>query len=171
MIELDLADGRTVTIVPMSPTDGERLRRFHDTLSEETRRRRFFAVHPILTPEEVYRFTHVDHDEREALVAVADGDIVAVGRFDRIPTSNDGAGTTAEVAFAVSDDWQGQGIGAALFAYLADRARELGVTCFVAETMFDNRPMLALFRHAGLPIAEHVREGVVTVVMDLGGKQ
>ena len=168
MTDLDLADGRTVVIEPIAPSDGDRLQRFHATLSDETTRRRFFAVHPVLTPAEVRRFTHVDHQDREAFVALADGEIVAVGRFERIPSTSDGTASAAEVAFVTSDAWQGRGIGAALFACLADRARALGITRFVAETMFDNRPMLAMFRHAGLPVTERVREGVVTVEMELG---
>ena len=77
-------------------------------LTNETTRLRFFIPHPHLTPGEVERFTHVDHHEREALVALDGPDLIAVGRFDRLPGTDD-----AEVAFVVADGWQGQGVGSA----------------------------------------------------------
>lgn len=157
-----LGDGSVVTVLPMGPEEAERLVRFHHRLSAETTRRRFFSVHPELSATELERFTHVDHVDREAFIAVADGEIVAVARFDRI-----GDGAAAEVAFVVADSWQGRGLGTSLLAHLADRARELGVKRFVAETLSENGPMLAVFRHAGLPITERVAGGVVDVAIDL----
>ena len=114
-----LRDGSEVAIVPMAATDSARLMRFHHTLSEETIYRRFFFFHPELSEKETDHFTHVDHHDREALVAVADDEIVAVARFDRLDEPRE-----AEVAFVVADSWQGRGIGSLLFARLAQLARE-----------------------------------------------
>ncbi len=157
-----LRDGSVVVLLPMTPEEAERLIRFHHRLSAETTRRRFFSVHPELSPAELERFTNVDHLDREAFIAVAEGEIVGVGRFDRI-----GDRDRAEVAFVVVDTWQGRGVGTALFAHLVDRARELEISRFVAETLPENGPMLAVFRHAGLPITERLAGGVVDVVLDL----
>jgi GNAT superfamily N-acetyltransferase len=157
-----LRDGTTVAVLPMGPEEADRLVRFHGTLSAETTRRRFFSVHPELSPDEVHRFTHVDHVDREAVIAVADGEIVAVARFDRLADRHD-----AEVAFVVADSWQGRGLGSVLFRHLVERARELGVRRFVAETLAHNVAMLALFRHAGLPITERHGGGVVDVALEL----
>ena len=152
-----LHDGSTVDLRPIEPSDEHRLARFHHGLSRDTVRRRFFYVHPELTDAELRRFTHVDHLNREAIVAVADGEIIAVRpRFDRIDES-----TAAEVAFVVADSWQGRGLGTALLSRLAARARHLGVTRLVAETLADNRQMLAVFHHAGLPTTERVDDRVV----------
>jgi len=160
---LVLRDGTAVELVPMCPEDAGRLVRFHHTLSADTTYLRFFSVHPELNDRELYRFTHVDHRDREAFVAVSDGEIVAVARFDRL-----GDGSDAEVAFVVADPWQGRGLGRALFDHLADRAHEVGVSRFVAETLFHNRRMLTVFHQAGLPLTERVDDGVVHVTMDLG---
>ena len=46
-------------------------------LTNETTRLRFFILHPHLTPDEVERFTHVDHHDREALVALDGPDVIA----------------------------------------------------------------------------------------------
>jgi GNAT superfamily N-acetyltransferase len=158
----ELRDGTAVEIEPMHRTDSGRLESFHHTLSPETIRLRFFYLHPHLSEEEVQRFTHVDHDDREALVAVHDGEIIGVARFDRLEDAAD-----AEVAFVVADAWQGRGLGSLLFRRLAARAAEVGVRRFVAETLFRNRRMLAVFRHAGLPYVESMDGDVVSIVLEL----
>jgi GNAT superfamily N-acetyltransferase len=86
-------------------------------------------------------FTHVDHQNREAVVALDDGEIVAVARFDRL-----GDGTLAERAFVVADEYQGRGVGSGLLQELIRLARVLGVRSFVAETLPHNQKMLT-----GLP--------------------
>lgn len=158
-----LRDGTVVDIVAMRDSDAGRLVRFHHTLSSETTYRRFFSFHPELTSTELHRFTHVDHCDREAVVAVADGEIVAVARFDRLENPTD-----AEVAFVVADRWQGRGLGTLLFEYLTRRARDLGIARFVAETLTHNHPMLAVFHHAGLPVHERVAAGVAHLAIHLG---
>jgi GNAT superfamily N-acetyltransferase len=87
-----------------------------------------------------------------------------VGRFDRLADRS-----VAEVAFAVADDWQGKGIGRSLFEWLADRAGQLGVTRFRAETQWENAPMLGLFRHVGRPMTTRAEGSVVHVELDLSG--
>lgn len=156
-----LRDGSRVAVVPMQPTDSVRLMRFHATLSPETTYSRFFSVHPELSSKELHRFTHVDHHDREAIVALADDEIVAVARFDLLNA------TDAEVAFVVADSWQGRGIGSLLLGRLARRATEIGVVRFVADTLPTNQRMLTVFRHADLPIWERIEEGVVHLTLSL----
>ena len=59
------------------------------------------------------------------------------------------------MAFVVSDEQQGRGIGTVLLEHLAAAARERGITRFVAETLARNRQMLGVFRAAGF--AERTR--------------
>jgi RimJ/RimL family protein N-acetyltransferase len=153
---------RIAVIRPIAATDGASLDRFHEGLSDETTRMRFFVLHPHLTPSEVDRFVHVDHHDREALVAIADDEIVGVGRFERLADSND-----AEVAFVVTDMWQGRGVGTSLFTALVERARSEGVERLVAETLGDNHRMLAVFHHAGHVVESSIEAGVIRVVLDV----
>jgi RimJ/RimL family protein N-acetyltransferase len=159
---IELRDGTTVELHPMHADDAASLLRFHHTLSLETTHLRFFAVHPELSAAELHRFTHVDHREREAIVATVAGEIVGVARFDRLGESRD-----AEVAFVVADSWQGRGLGAALFDRLAERALEVGIARFVADTLPHNQRMQAVFHHSGLPVTSGLRDDVVHVVIDL----
>ena len=161
---ITLPGGAVVQLHPMQAEDAEALVRFHHSLSRDTTYLRFFSVHPELSDEEVHRFTHVDHRDREALVATIGDDIAGVARFDRLEHSGD-----AEVAFVVADRWQGQGLGAVLFDALAARARSLGISRFVADTLPHNRRMLNVFHHRGLPCTSELRDGVVHIEIDLGG--
>lgn len=160
-----LRDGTAVDLVAMGPADAERLVRFHKSLSPDTTYRRFFAFHPELSPKELYRFTHVDHREREAIIAVLDGEIIGVGRYDRLGEEG-GAEGDAEVAFVVADSWQGRGLGTILLEHLAERAREAGLTRLVADTLAHNRPMLTVFDRAGAT-TDGVESGVVHITIDL----
>lgn len=159
---IELHDGTTVRVHPMDASDAPSLERFHHMLSAETRYFRFFTFHPWLSEEELHHFTHVDHTMREAIVAAAGDEIVAVARFDRRKGLLE-----AEVAFVVVDGWQGLGLGTALFRRLADRARAVGVRRLVADVLPHNRRMLAVFHHSGLSVHSETRDGVVHLVLDL----
>lgn len=139
-----MIDGGTGHLRPIQPKDAERLVAFHNRLSAETIRYRFFAPHPTLSPAEVEDFTQVDHDQRVALVAVLGEDLVAVGRYDRIPGTD-----VAEVAFVVDDAQQGRGWGSVLLEHLAAIASERGVRRFEADVLTDNVRMVRVFVDAG----------------------
>lgn len=160
-----LPGGPDVNVRPMEPTDADALVRFHGRLSNETTYRRYFGVHPTLRPAELERFTHVDHVDREAVVACdGDGDIVGVGRYDRTPGT-----TEAEGAFVVRDDWQGLGLGGVLLRHVIDHAKANGMNALTAETLRLNRPMLVVFRRSGYPMTTRTDYGTIHVRLDLAG--
>jgi ribosomal protein S18 acetylase RimI-like enzyme len=74
----------------------------------------------------------------------------------------------AEVAFAIIDEYQGQGIGTALLRNLLLIARANGLKQLVAEVLPENAPMLALFRKCGFGVSKSVA-GLVHAVLDLNG--
>jgi acetyl coenzyme A synthetase (ADP forming)-like protein len=156
-----LADGSLARLRPISSGDRESLRAFHDLLSDETKRLRFFSVHPFLSEAELDRFVTVDYKNRLALVAVVRGQLAAVGRYDRLGASE------AEVAFTVRDDLQGKGIATVLLEHLAAAARERGIDTFVADVLAENRRMLDVFRQAGFAEAAAFEGGAIRVTMTL----
>lgn len=139
-----LTDGGAVHVRPIRPADAAALVDFHGRLSAETVFWRFFSFHPELTEAEVQRFTHLDYQNRVALVAELGDRLVAVGRYERLAGTRD-----AEVAFVVADEHQGRGLGTVLLEHLASAARERGINRFVADTLPGNRRMLDVFRAAG----------------------
>ncbi|TQN42695.1 acetyltransferase (GNAT) family protein [Blastococcus colisei] len=132
----------TVTTRPVRPDDAALFCRLWPRLSPETVYRRFHAPVHRLPEETVRRLVTVDHDLREAVVAVVGGEVVGVARYDRPP----GAPATAEVAVLVEDAWQGAGVGRQLLASLTDLAARRGVRTFTATVQPDNRPVLGLVR-------------------------
>ena len=153
-----LADGGVVHLRPIRPEDGDDLLAFHAALSDRSRYFRFFSPHPRLSTSEVERFTSVDMVDRVALVAVLEGTLVGVGRFDRRPGAPD-----AEVAFVVADAQQGRGIATVLLEHLAAAARERGITTFTAEVLPANRAMLNVFASVGFMSTRTFDDGVMHV--------
>lgn len=156
-----LRDGTVAHIRPITPADADRLRQFHNRQSDESIYFRFFAPLRELSDRDVHRFTHVDYRDRVALVAILNGEIVGVGRFDRINASS------AEVAFNISDHMQGKGIGSVLLEHLAAIAPEVGITRFTAEVLPHNRKMLMVFKDAGYEVSSHIEDGVVGLSFDI----
>ena len=153
-----VADGGTVHIRPIQPTDADALVAFHESLSARTRYLRFFSAYPRIPERDLHRFTHVDHHDRVALLALLGNEIIGVGRYDRTPEADD-----AEVAFVVTDAHQGRGIGSALLEHLAAAARESGVARFTAVVLAENDAMLRVFRDAGYQTTRHFEQGEVSL--------
>jgi GNAT superfamily N-acetyltransferase len=153
-----LSDGTRCTLRPIRPDDAERLVEFHQHLSQRSTFLRFFTVHPTLSAEEVKRFTTVDYVDRLAFVVERSGQVIAVGRFDRLVGTPE-----AEVAFVVADDYQHHGLGSLLLDELAQAARARGIATFVAETLCENKAMLDVFHHSGFDVSTKIEYGTVSL--------
>ncbi|MDT4971017.1 MAG: hypothetical protein QOG22_1160 [Pseudonocardiales bacterium] len=153
-----VADGGTVHLRPIRPSDAEALVEFHAGLSTHTRYLRYFSAYPRIPERDLYRFTNVDHHDRVALIAQLGGKIIAVGRYEREPDT-DGA----EIAFVVADAHQGRGIGSVLLEHLAAAAREIGLKRFQAIVLAENTAMIRVFRDAGYAATRHLDYGEVTL--------
>ncbi|HEY7274273.1 MAG TPA: GNAT family N-acetyltransferase [Actinoplanes sp.] len=141
----------------MQPSDADAIVALHSRLSERTRYLRYFSPYPSIPERDLRRFVNVDHHAREAFVVVSGSRIMAVGRYERLaPDSPD-----AEVAFVVEDAHQGRGIGSVLIEFLADAARQNGITRFVAEVLPQNGSMLRVFSDFGYPVQRRYADGVV----------
>jgi RimJ/RimL family protein N-acetyltransferase len=163
---LTLRDGAFVHVRPIQPDDTQRLQAFHARLSPETIEYRYFGPVPVLTAERAEWLTHVDYEQRMALVATLDsaaGDeqLVAVVRYEGLDR------TTAEVAFVVEDAWQGHGIATQLLYRLALYARQRGFATFVAEIMSSNFRMREVICHAGFRYTTRYEDGCVEMRMDI----
>jgi len=161
--EITLDDGTPLTLRLIDGDDTERLMAMHRRLSAGTVRRRFFAMLPELDPKQAHRFTHVDGQDRAAVVAVnGAGDLVGVARYDRFPDTDD-----AEVAVVVQDSYQHHGLGTALLTELTSYARNHGIQRFVADVLMENSPMFATFSDVGLVGTSEYASGVAHLVMTL----
>ena len=161
-----MRDGRKLEIRALRPQDLTDLRAAVDRTSAQSLYRRFFGAKRSFSDKEVAFFVNVDFANHVALVAVVEerghAAIVAGGRYI---VQQPG---TAEIAFIVVDDYQGQGIGSALLRHLAILARNAGLKEFAAEVLPENIPMLKTFEKSGLKMSTKREAGTVHVALELG---
>lgn len=152
---LPLDDGRIVTVRPVLPQDAEATAGFVSGLSSEARRRRFHIGLRTL-PEALLRsFTEVDFRTHVALIAEAprrdeEPLLVADARYIVGPD-----GASAEFAIAVSDAWQGVGLGRQLLTRLGQHARRSGLRRLHGTMVRDNGAMIALIASLGGRVRSH----------------
>jgi GNAT superfamily N-acetyltransferase len=161
-----LRDGSGLVIRPIRPEDKSAIAAGFERMSPESRFRRFFAPLQRLSEGDLAYLTEVDHHDHEAVIGfdAGTGEPVGVARFIRSDVQ-----TEAEVAVTVIDDWQGRGAATALLDRLVRRAREEGITHFVALVMTENREAIELFDHMASPGSDRRRSasGHLELVLDL----
>lgn len=160
-----LRGGDRIAIRAVRPDDRERLMHAFHALDRKSIYQRFFFLKRELSDEELRQITESDGARVAALVAtIGSGDqevIVGLGQYAR-------RGSAAQIAFAVEEDFQGRGIATRLLRRLVRIARDHGVSHFEADVLAENRPMLAVLRHSGLPVEESEADGVVHLTIPLG---
>jgi GNAT superfamily N-acetyltransferase len=160
-----LRDGRRIEIRALKPEDRDGMVAAFDRVSAQSRQRRFFSARRTLTEKEIAFFLNVDFVDHVALVAAAEEGgkpaVVGGGRYIVVEPGR------AEIAFAVLDQYQGQGIGAALMRHLLALARRAGLKELVAEVLPENAPMLKVFKRCGLPMTTKREAEVVHVTLQL----
>jgi RimJ/RimL family protein N-acetyltransferase len=155
--EVVTENGLRLSLRPIRPDDTPLLARFHERLSSHSIYRRYFSLHPVLSDLELRHLTEVDYVTRFAFVVEYLGELIGVGRFDRLPASSD-----AEVAFIVADEFHHLGIGLLLLERLADVAWSLGITAFCAETQADNRSMMGVFASSGFVVNARMQDEIIS---------
>ena len=156
--DIELPSGLQVRIRPIRPEDEALMIAFHATLSDRSVHFRYFgaiALNQRTAHERLSRLCFIDYDRQIALVAVTPDSgngsplIVGVGRLVKLSTCGE-----AEVAFVVSDNFQGQGIGAELMCLLIQFARNESLTSLRAVFVAENEAMRGLCLRFGFQIAE-----------------
>jgi acetyl coenzyme A synthetase (ADP forming)-like protein len=141
--------------------DREAVRRFYHDLSQESRRRRFMSAGE--APQQIIDRLCDSSDPARAMTLLAlrhlaDGvHVIAVCSYVAVNA------TTAEVAFAVDDRFQGKGIATSMLERLAVLAADHGFHWFQAETLFENLPMIDVFRDSGFEVRSKSGDGVIDV--------
>jgi acetyltransferase len=166
-----MKDGTPITIRPIRPEDEPTMVKFHQSLSEDSVRLRYF--HPMklgmrVAHERLTRVCFNDYDRELALVAERrdpqsrEREILAVARMNKIPGSNE-----AEFALLVSDRWQSQGIGSKMLSMLIQVARDEKLSSLNADILPDNTGMQRICRRLGFGITQDMEERVVKATMKL----
>jgi len=144
-----LADGSRVELRRLQPSDKARMAAAFESLSAQSRYRRFFSPMARLSDRYLRYLTDVDQVDHLAWGAVdptAEGapglGVVRCVRLVDEPT-------VAEAAVTVVDPWQGRGLGPLLLEVLAEDARCHGIEAFRGYVLPDNTPMRSLIEHTG----------------------
>lgn len=160
-----LRDGTTATLRVAQPRDVEALRAFFEQLSPESRRRRFFSAN---RPSAILLADLCESSNpRSQLTLLVDRTrqggprIIATGSYLAVDEQ------TAEVAFAVDDEFHGKGLGTLLLERLALLAARHGFLRFWAVTHADNKGMLDVFRESGFPATERLEGGAIEISLSV----
>ena len=158
-------DGLNIFIRPIKISDEPLLKDFVYSLSDQSMYRRFMSVRKDMPHERLQDLVIIDYTQEVAILVFTTHDekkelILGVGRYYIDPGMH-----TAEVAFAVRDDYQKRGIGTELLAYLTYLAKREGLLGFTAEVLAENRPMLHTFEKGGFDIKKTTVAGLCELKM------
>jgi acetyl coenzyme A synthetase (ADP forming)-like protein len=156
-----LRDGSTMRFHPPGAADAAAMVDFFRGLSDHSLYLRFHG-HPSVDEHLVEPVLEPDWVERGALIGTKDDAVVALASYVRLRDAR-----SAEVAFAVADEFQGRGIATRLLERLASLAAGVGIETFVAEVMPDNLAMLRVFGAAGFEETCVLEAGTVEVRLEL----
>jgi acyl-CoA hydrolase/GNAT superfamily N-acetyltransferase len=138
-------NGEEVTIRPAKPVDERRIQEHFYNQDKEDIYSRFFQARTRFVRDDMESMYQIDYIKDLTLVAVVGefgfGKVVAVSEYLLEEEKN-----IAEVAFSVSKDWQGRGLGKILMRKLSEAARENGIAGLVAYTLPGNQGMIRLFK-------------------------
>ncbi|GLX99521.1 GNAT family N-acetyltransferase [Herbidospora sp. NBRC 101105] len=152
-----LRDGGIAHIRPLGPGDVPELHELVERVSEKSAYLRFFTGGRATAHAYMDAIARPGHHGR-VLVALVAGRLAAVAEY--IPDA-DGA---ADLGVLVDDALHGTGLGTLLIEHLALAAAAEGVTRFVADVLTENKVMLDVLSHVGLPV-EITRSGPDTRVI------
>lgn len=150
-----LRDGSTVRVRPVRADDAVAVHDFLEGLSPESIAFRFFGAADLDWATRF--FLDVDYAGSFALLAESGNPrrVIAHAAYARIDDER------AEVAFVVSDQWQGHGIATILLAHLAGVAHSRGISTFTAQVLPANHRMVDVFRESGFPVtARSTRDAI-----------
>jgi len=133
--------GPTILVRPLTHGDARTVMAVFEQLSDASRRARFNGAKPCLSRADLRELAAVD-ERRHALLAYVEGNPIPVAIARLVREGRD----SAEIAFAVADAYQHQGIGSALTTELLADARAAGIKQITALASSDNRAALALLR-------------------------
>ena len=147
----ETVDGQSFFIRPIRPSDADLLIQHFHSLSSQSRYMRFFSPLKELSRDMLIKLTQIDYDREIALVALMGKNdsqtMIGVSRIIVFPDK-----IQAEFAIAISDDWQGKGIGSSLLTQCLKAARKMGIRRVMGVVLSENTQMLKLGRKLGFTI-------------------
>ncbi|MFT6154418.1 MAG: acetyltransferase [Crocinitomicaceae bacterium] len=162
-VTLKLKGGLKLFVRAIRGEDEPALKAFHEALSSETLRYRFFTSRRHFRHQEMAKFAQIDYEQEMAFVAEnKDGEILG-----EVRTWTDASNVQAEFSVLVGDQVQGIGLGNALMQKMIEYCRALGTVEMMGTVLADNKPMLKLSKRIGFESRNTKDFGVVEIVFPL----
>ena len=157
-----LPDGSAATLRPIRSADMELERAFVRNLSPQSKFKRFMGELKELSPDQLYHFTHPDHEHEAAYIVirstVGGEEQIGVGRF--AGTDSD----TCEFAITIADAWQGKGLGKRIINALMRDAKARGLKRMEGYVLAANARMLDFCRGLGFAVEVSRDDATVRIV-------
>ncbi len=157
----ELVDGSVALLRRLEPRDANDVLALYESLTDEERYHRFFAMHPAHLADWAKSITETKKGQC-SLGAFSAGKLLGVTNY--VVARQAGY---AEVAVVVAHTEHLRGVGTALLRRLGQTAKENGVHHFVAEVLWENHLMLQVLRDVGWPCTRHLEGSVLHVEIDL----
>jgi acyl-CoA hydrolase/GNAT superfamily N-acetyltransferase len=164
--------GLRILLRPTKTSDEPLLKDFFYSLSDESLYQRFISARKDIPHEMLQEFVVIDYTSNMTVLAVlgeaGKETIAGIGQYI---LNRDQA--TADIALAVRDQYQNQGLGMELIRYLTCLARRRGLSGFTAEVLAGNQPVFRLFEKMGFGIQKENEFGVYEMRLsfkDIDGK-
>ncbi len=160
--------GLEIFLRPVKINDEPLLKDFFYDLSDTSLYRRFISERKDMPHERLQNFVIIDYTREMVILAVLKRgeteEVVGMGQYGIDERTH-----TAEVGFAVRDEYQNRGIGSQILSYLTYLAKRQGLLGFTAEVLLENQPMLHLFDKMGFDIEKRSSTGVYEMKMAFRG--
>ena len=102
-----------------------------------------------------------------ALLAVLKNNDQAIGGGRFIVYDKSLSPLSAELSFAVVDNFQRLGVATVIFKHLIRIAREIDIKIFEADVLSENITMIRIFEKSGLPVTKSHQDRNVHVTITL----
>lgn len=153
-------DGTSVLLRAIQPDDFEIECDFVNGLSRSSVYMRLMSG-PRPTPDEMYRWVHIDRQREGAVIGV----LLIDGRERQVGVARyameDGKSDVAECAIVIGDAWQRRGLGGALLSSLIELAQRSGLKRLYSSTLAENEAMVRLARRFGFQVAYDARSALL----------
>ena len=159
--------GISLSLRPVKINDEPLIKDFFYALSDKSLQRRFMSTQREVLHSMRQKFVVIDYTRELTILACVKKNgkeiIIGIGQSLRDENTN-----TAEIAFAVRDDYQNKGIGTELLSFLTTQAKKEGLHGFTAEVLLENRSMIHVFEKMGFDMRKKIEDGVYYLTMRFG---
>jgi GNAT superfamily N-acetyltransferase len=152
-------DGAGIVLRDGQPADADAVAAMHDRCSRATLFARYHAGTRTIPRRLLHRL--LAPPRGRTVLGLVGHQVIAVGQL--INTSDPRVG---EVSLLVEDDWQGQGVGAALLTHLVRTARAAGHTELFGWCLPGERGLTNAAQRAGFPVSTRREDDLLRVSLN-----